>query len=70
MGLIEEDLEDLRALFHAEGEGLDEADVLSMGSSVNDLMTVLELDTSILIANLKQACPPLWSVKNASKLAS
>lgn len=54
VALIEEDLEDLRALFHAEGEGLDQADILNMCAAVNDLLTVLELDTVILIDNLKQ----------------
>ena len=54
MDLIEEDLEDLRALFHADGEGLETEDILSMCGSISDLLTVLQLQTDILIENLKQ----------------
>lgn len=54
MDLIEEDLEDLRALFHAEGEGLQVYEIQQMCRNVMDLLTVLQLDTGILIDNLKQ----------------
>ena len=59
MELIEEDLDDLRALFHAEGEGLPMSEIQQMCLNVNDLLTVLQLDTDILIENLKQVLPRL-----------
>lgn len=52
--MIEEDMEDLRALFHAEGDGLEVAEVQQMCMGVQDLLTVLQLETEILIDNLKQ----------------
>lgn len=54
MDLIEEDMEDLRALFHAEGDGLEVVEVQQMCVGVQDLLTVLQLETEILIDNLKQ----------------
>ena len=47
-------MEDLRALFHAEGDGLEVSEVQQMCVGVQDLLTVLQLETEILIDNLKQ----------------
>lgn len=55
MSLVEADVEQLGALFHAEGEGLPEQVITSVIAPVEELLTVLQLDTSILIANFKQA---------------
>ena len=52
--IIEEDLEDLKALFHAEGEGLPISDIQQMFGSLTDLLTVLQLETALLVDNLKQ----------------
>ena len=52
---IEEDLEELKALFNADGDGLDASVIRALCDPVGDLLTVLQLDTSILIDNLKQA---------------
>lgn len=51
---IEEDLEELKALFHAEGDGLPMSEVQLVFGSISDLLTVLQLDTEILVDNLKQ----------------
>ena len=56
--LIEEDLEDLRILFHAEGEGLETEEIVAMCVPLSDLLTVLQLDTGILVNNLKQVWIP------------
>lgn len=72
MDLIEEDLEELRMLFHAEGDGIPLSEVQQMCSGVNDLLTVLQLDTEILIDNLKQVhlrCPPPASLSSFLSLA-
>ena len=47
-------MEDLRALFHAEGDGLEVAEVQQMSVGVHDLLIVLQLETEILVDNLKQ----------------
>ena len=70
--LIEEDLEDLRILFHAEGEGLETEEIVAMCVPLSDLLTVLQLDTGILVNNLKQvwapAClQPCFSVRHLCK---
>ncbi len=52
--MIEEDMEDLRALFHAEGDGLEVAEIQQLCIGVQDLLTVLQLETEILVDNLKQ----------------
>lgn len=44
----------LQALFHADGEGLHEDIVAEACTGVSDLITVLQLDTEVLVENLKQ----------------
>ena len=56
--MIEEDMEDLRALFHAEGDGLEVAEIQHLCTGVQDLLTVLQLETEILVDNLKQVGSP------------
>ena len=50
---IEEDLDALRNLFFAEGEGLPNGEITSLCQPVQDLITVLQLQTAILIQNFK-----------------
>ncbi|KAK9853633.1 hypothetical protein WJX84_001605 [Apatococcus fuscideae] len=54
-GMIEEDLDALAALFHADGEGLPREDVDRILNPLSELLTVLQLETPILIDNFKQA---------------
>ena len=50
---IEEDLDALRNLFFADGEGLPNGEINSLCQPVQDLITVLQLQTAILIQNFK-----------------
>ena len=50
---IEEDLDALRNLFFADGEGLPNGEISSLCQPVQDLITVLQLQTAILIQNFK-----------------
>eukprot|EP00891_Asterochloris_glomerata_P005407 jgi/Astpho2/5407/Aster-07358 len=50
---IEEDLDALRNLFFAEGDGLPNGEITSLCQPVQDLITVLQLQTAILIQNFK-----------------
>ncbi len=52
--MIEEDLDALSALFHADGEGLPRQDVDRILNPLSELLTVLQLETLILIDNFKQ----------------
>lgn len=52
--MIEEDLDALAALFHADGEGLPRQDVDRILNPLHELLTVLQIDTPILIDNFKQ----------------
>ncbi|KAK9787273.1 hypothetical protein WJX73_008331 [Symbiochloris irregularis] len=53
--MMEADMEALGQLFHADGEGLSDDVITQVLSPVEELLTVLQLETSILIANFKQA---------------
>ena len=53
-GMIEEDLDALAALFHADGEGLPREDVDRILNPLSELLIVLQLETPILISNFKQ----------------
>lgn len=53
MDYIEQDLEQLKALFLADGQGLPADDVDSLCAPVVDLLNVLQLETGILIKNFK-----------------
>ena len=55
VGMIEADVEQLGALFNADGEGLPDDVIATVMAPIEELLTVLQLDTSILIGNFKQA---------------
>lgn len=50
---IEQDLEQLRVLFLADGQGLPAQDIDDLCTPVVDLLNVLQLETGILIKNFK-----------------
>ncbi len=50
---IEQDLEQLRVLFLADGQGLPAQDIVDLCTPVVDLLNVLQLETGILIKNFK-----------------
>ena len=68
----------MRALFHAEGEGLGIQEIQTMCMTVTELLTVLELSTDILIDNHKQVSRSsfripgrdLWSKQGLSRLVA
>ncbi|KAK9829741.1 hypothetical protein WJX72_007612 [[Myrmecia] bisecta] len=53
--LIEQDLEELNVMFHADGDGLPREEITEALGPISELLTVLGLETGILISNLKQA---------------
>ena len=53
MDYIEQDLEQLKVLFLADGQGLPADDVDNLCAPVVDLLNVLQLETGILIKNFK-----------------
>ncbi len=67
--LIEADLEELTAMFYADGEGLPRADIAEALAPISDLLTVLGLDTGILISNLKQVRFSLLLFAQAGSMA-
>ncbi|KAL0025837.1 hypothetical protein WJX79_004875 [Trebouxia sp. C0005] len=52
---VEQDLEQLRVLFLADGQGLPAQDIEDLCAPVVDLLNVLQLETGILIKNFKDA---------------
>lgn len=50
---VEQDLEQLKGLFLADGQGLPAEDVDNLCAPVVDLLNVLQLETGILIKNFK-----------------
>lgn len=52
---VEQDLEQLRVLFLADGQGLPAQDIEDLCTPVMDLLNVLQLETGILIRNFKDA---------------
>lgn len=52
---IEQDLEQLKVLFEADGQGLPAKDIDELCAPVLDLLNVLQLETGILIKNFKDA---------------
>ena len=56
---IEQDLEQLKVLFLADGQGLPADDVANLCAPVVDLLNVLQLETGILIKNFKDVSSPL-----------
>lgn len=53
---VEQDLEQLRVLFLADGQGLPAQDIEDLCTPVVDLLNVLQLETGILIKNFKDVC--------------
>ena len=53
---MEQDLEQLRVLFLADGQGLPAQDIEDLCTPVVDLLNVLQLETGILIKNFKDVC--------------
>ncbi len=56
MEYVEQDLEQLRVLFLADGQGLPAQDIEDLCTPVVDLLNVLQLETGILIKNFKDVC--------------
>ena len=54
---IEQDLEQVRVLFLADGQGLPAQDIDELCQPVVDLLNVLQLETGILIKNFKDVSP-------------
>ncbi len=54
--MIEEDLEQLKALFLADGEGLPADQVEEACAPLQSVLTVFQLETGILISNYRQVC--------------
>lgn len=52
--MLEDDVQLLKALFHAEGEGLPRDRIDDLCAPLTAILTVMQLDTGILIANYKQ----------------
>jgi DNA-binding transcriptional MerR regulator len=52
---IEQDIEQLKVLFFAEGEGLPIQDINTLCAPLLELITVLQLATGILVQNFKEA---------------
>ncbi len=53
--LLEADLSQMRAMFYADGEGLPLADIDAICRPLSDLLDVMQLDTGLVMANLRQA---------------
>ena len=52
--LLEDDVDAMRILFHAEGEGVPREAVQMTTAPLDELLTVLALDTPTLTANFRQ----------------
>ena len=52
--LLEDDVDAMRLLFHADGEGVPKASVTAITAGLDELLTVLALDTPTLAANFRQ----------------
>lgn len=55
---MEEDLEQVQTLFHADGDGLPRPEIVQLCGPLSALLDVMALDTGILIANYEQVCSP------------
>ena len=60
---IEQDMDQLKGLFLADGQGLPADDVDALCAPIVDLLNVLQLETGILIKNFKDvsSCRPAMS---------
>ena len=52
--MLEDDLQLLKSLFNAEGEGLSKEQIEELCSPLAGLLVVMQLDTGILMSNYKQ----------------
>jgi hypothetical protein len=52
--MLEDDLQLLKGLFYADGEGLSRQQVDELCAPLTAILVVMQLDTGILIANYKQ----------------
>ena len=52
--LLEDDVDAMRILFHADGEGVPREAVQMTTAPLDELLTVLALDTPTLTANFRQ----------------
>ena len=57
--MLEEDLQLLKSLFDAEGEGLSRQQIEELCAPLAGLLVVMQLDSGILMANYKQVPPSL-----------
>ena len=62
---VEQDLEQLRVLFLADGQGLPAQDIEDLCTPVMDLLNVLQLETGILIRNFKDVCFSHFSTQDS-----
>ena len=51
---LEDDLEQVQTLFHADGDGLPRPEIMQLCGPLSALLDVMALDTGILIANYEQ----------------
>ena len=67
MDYIEQDLEQLKVMFLADGQGLPPQEIEDLCKPVVELLTVLQLETGILIKNFKDVschcCSPRVQLK-------
>ena len=54
--MLEDDLQLLKSLFEAEGEGLNRQQIEELCAPLASLLVVMQLDTGILMTNYKQVC--------------
>ena len=63
--MLEDDLQLLKSLFEAEGEGLSKPQIEELCAPLAGLLVTMQLDTGILMSNFKQvpaSCGlPMWS---------
>jgi hypothetical protein len=52
--MLEDDLQLLKSLFEAEGEGLNRQQIEELCAPLASLLVVMQLDTGILMTNYKQ----------------
>ncbi len=54
--MLEDDVQLLKRLFYADGEGLPSQRIIDLCAPLTAVLIVMQLDTGILIANFKQVC--------------
>ena len=56
--MLEDDLQLLKSLFEAEGEGLSKPQIEELCAPLASLLVTMQLDTGILMSNFKQVPAP------------